>query len=154
MLDLVLFFLSQILAHFLLSASTYRFPWEHLVLSSTFTSITFWALTLPPALPDTFRVIKSPHCLLWKKNQKVWVLVSVSFFFSVFLFSESIWKCAWLKIKVSFWWIPQLWTFLRFSWTECWTLPRPWFFQERLDHRVMEIPPYLILYDCVVWCQK
>lgn len=89
-----------------------------------------------------------------EKNQKVWVLVSVSFFLSVFLFSESVWKCEWLKIKVSFWWIPQLWTFLRFSWTECWTtLTRPWFFQERLDHRVMQVPPNLVLYDCMVWCQ-
>lgn len=53
------------------------------------------------------------------------------------------------KSRFPSWKIPQLWTFLG-SCTGCWaTLTRPWFFQERLDHRIIEIPPNLVFYDCM-----
>lgn len=113
------------------------------------TSVAFWALILPTSPPDTFKVIKSSHSLLWKKNQNIWVLASVSFFLCLCFLNLFGSGHDW-KSRFPSWWIPQLWMFLRFSCTGCWaTLTRPWFFQERLDHRIIEATLNLVLCGCM-----
>lgn len=143
------FFLSQILFHFLLSASTSRFPWEHTVSLLHFYISSFLGID---SSSFSSRYLQSNQIIsqsALEKNQNIWVLASVSFFLCLCFLNLFGSGHDW-KSRFPSWWIPQLWMFLRFSCTGCWaTLTRPWFFQERLDHRIIEATPNLVFYGCM-----
>lgn len=126
-----------------------------LVLSFTFTSLTFWTMTLHPPPPDTSRVIKSPHFLLWKKLKGL--SSDECFFFPISVFWICLEVCM-IEVKVSFLVDSPTLGIFKIHWTGCWTtLTGPWFFQEKLDHRIysgLSQPGILWLYDIGAKCKS
>lgn len=146
---LFLFFLSQIFFHFLLSACTPRFPWDHLGSFLHFYIINFLD---NDSSSSSSRYLQSNQITSLSALEKIkrfefwWVFLFPYLCFLNLFGGVHDWKS-----RFPSWWIPQLWAFLRFTGQGA---GPPWldhdFSKKSWTTGYIQVSPNLVFYDCMI----